>query len=93
MDYKLATLVGTKTFGKGVVQTMLTSSLDGFGDGTALKVTIAKYYTPNGVNIQGKGIKPNVEVAYPAALQAKPYNRNDDPQFAKALELIMDKIK
>ena len=45
-DYKVGTLVGEKTFGKGVVQTMLYRSIDGFDDGTALKVTISKYYTP-----------------------------------------------
>ena len=92
-DYKIATLVGKKTFGKGVVQTMLTSKLDGFGDGTALKVTISRYYTPNGENIHGTGIKPDVEVAYPEEMKAKPYNRNVDPQFAKALEIIMGKVK
>lgn len=92
-DYKFATLVGIKTFGKGVVQTMLTSKFEGFGDGTALKVTISKYYTPNGENIHGTGIKPDVEVAYPEELKAKTYNRSVDPQFAKALELITSKIK
>lgn len=92
-DYKLATLVGKKTFGKGVVQTMLTSKLEGFGDGSALKVTISKYYTPNGENIHGIGIKPDVEVAYPEEMKAKPYNRSVDPQFAKALEIIMGKVK
>lgn len=92
-DYKVATLVGEKTFGKGIVQTMLTSKLEGFGDGTALKVTISKYYTPNGENIHGTGIKPDVEVAYPEEMKAKPYNRDVDPQFAKALEIIMGKVK
>lgn len=92
-DYKLATLVGTKTFGKGIVQTMLTSKLEGFGDGTALKVTISKYYTPNGENIQGTGIKPDVNIPYPEALKSKTYDRNADPQFAKALEIVMGKVK
>lgn len=56
-DYEIAKLVGTKTYGKGVVQNIF--SLD---DGTALKLTIANYYTPNGVNINGEGLKPDVEV-------------------------------
>ena len=92
-DYKVGTLVGEKTFGKGVVQTMLTRSIDGFGDGTALKVTISKYYTPSGENIHHIGIKPEVEVVYPPALKEKAYNRSVDPQFEKALELAKGKIK
>ena len=56
-DYKAATLVGTKTFGKGIVQSIVP-----FGDGTAMKVTVSKYYTPNGVNIHGTGIEPDVVV-------------------------------
>ena len=93
-DYKVGTLVGEKTFGKGVVQTMLYRSADGFDDGTALKVTISKYYTPNGENIHHIGIKPEVEVVYPKALKEKPvYDRTVDPQFKKALEIAKDKIK
>ena len=87
-DYKAGTLVGKKTFGKGVVQTILYQKKDGFSDGTALKVTIARYYTPKGENIQGKGINPDVEVDYPTALREKGYNRNEDPQLKKALDII-----
>ncbi|WP_411678948.1 S41 family peptidase [Clostridium thailandense] len=87
-DYKLATLVGEKTFGKGVVQVILNA-----GEGTALKVTVSKYYTPNGENINHTGIKPNVEVKYPDELRQKSYDRNTDPQFAKALEIAKSKIK
>lgn len=86
-DYKLGTLVGTKTFGKGIVQTLLDT-----GEGTALKVTVSKYYTPNGENIHHIGIKPDVEVSYPDALRAKAYDRNTDPQFKKALEIINQKL-
>jgi carboxyl-terminal processing protease len=92
-DYKVGTLVGEKTFGKGVVQTMLYQSRDGFDDGTALKVTISKYYTPLGENIHHIGIKPEVAVVYPEALKEKTYDRSVDPQFKKALELAKDKIK
>ena len=87
-DYKLGTLVGKKTYGKGVVQTLLDT-----GDGTALKVTISKYYTPNGENINHTGIKPDVEVEYPDALRASTYNRATDPQFIKAMEIAKSKIK
>lgn len=56
-DNKAATLVGTKTYGKGSVQQLLTLS-----DGAMLKVTVARWYTPNGVNITQTGIKPDTEV-------------------------------
>lgn len=87
-DYKIGTLIGKKTFGKGVVQTMIDT-----GEGTALKVTVSKYYTPNGENIHHTGIKPDVEVEYPDALRQKAYDRNTDPQFSKALEIAKSKIK
>ncbi len=56
-DYHIAKLVGTTTYGKGVVQNIFP-----LGDGTALKLTIANYYTPNGININGEGLVPDVEV-------------------------------
>lgn len=56
-DYGVGTLVGTKTFGKGIVQRLFHLS-----DGTGLKLTISKYYTPNGNDIHEKGIEPDVEV-------------------------------
>ncbi|WP_346914919.1 S41 family peptidase [Clostridium sp.] len=92
-DYKLGTLVGTKTFGKGVVQTTFYRDRDGFSDGTALKVTISKYYTPNGKNIHGIGIEPDILVEYPEELRGKTYDKSVDPQFQKALEVAKEKIK
>ncbi|WP_298293709.1 S41 family peptidase [Thiomonas sp.] len=56
-DYKRAVVMGTLSFGKGSVQTVLP-----LGPDTALKLTTARYYTPNGQSIQGKGITPNYEV-------------------------------
>jgi carboxyl-terminal processing protease len=56
-DYKAGTLIGTKTFGKGVVQSIYPTS-----DGGALKITTAKYVTPLGRDIQHKGIEPDVVV-------------------------------
>ncbi len=87
-DYKIGTLVGEKTFGKGVVQAMLDT-----GAGTSLKVTVSKYYTPNGENIHHTGIKPDVAVTYPDELRQKAYDRSVDPQFSKALEIAKSKIK
>lgn len=92
-DYKLGTLVGEKTFGKGIVQTTFYREKDGFGDGTALKVTISKYFTPSGTNIHGLGIEPDIKVEYPKELREKPYERDTDPQFQKALEIAKEKIK
>ncbi|WP_374358028.1 S41 family peptidase, partial [Chitinimonas sp.] len=57
-DQKRAVLVGTKTFGKGSVQTILPVSKD-----AAIKLTTARYFTPNGRSIQAKGIVPDVEAA------------------------------
>ncbi|WP_333887724.1 S41 family peptidase [Clostridium sp.] len=87
-DYKLATIVGKKTYGKGVVQTILDT-----GDSTALKVTISKYYTPSGNDINKKGINPDVEVEYPDELKGSSYDRNKDPQFNKAYEIAKNKVK
>ncbi|WP_052112985.1 S41 family peptidase [Clostridium novyi] len=92
-DYGMGTLIGEKTFGKGIVQSVLYQRKLGFGDGTALKVTTSKYYTPKGENIHHKGIKPDIEVKYPEELLKKPYNRKDDPQFKKAMEVIGEKVK
>ena len=66
--------MGTKTYGKGVVQTLI--ELD---DGTALKVTIEKYYTPNGNYIHGKGIEPDYYVEY---------GGETDTQLEKAIEIL-----
>ncbi len=87
IDYKLATTVGTKSFGKGIVQTT-----HSYGDGTALKVTICKYYTPSGNNIQGTGFNPDINVEYPDDLLKQVYSRDKDPQFNKALETINSKL-
>lgn len=91
-DYDLGTLVGTTTFGKGIVQVVL-DKIGQEKDGTALKVTISKYYTPNGENIHKKGIAPDVTVEYPAELKENPYSRSNDPQFEKALEIMQEKMK
>ncbi|AOR24670.1 S41 family peptidase [Clostridium taeniosporum] len=87
-DYKAATIVGTTTFGKGIVQQPIRFSNDIGG----LKVTVSKYYTPNGENIHKKGILPDYEVKIPKDLFKEKYDRNIDPQFNKALEVITQKL-
>ncbi len=79
-DYKKATILGETTFGKGVVQTLFDLS-----KGSLLKVTTARWYTPNGSSINGEGITPDVEVE----LTYDDTNMGRDPQLdaAKKLEL------
>ncbi len=65
-DYKRATIIGTQTFGKGSVQTIMP-----LGNNTAIKLTTARYYTPNGRSIQAKGITPDLVVEEPGAAAAR----------------------
>ena len=85
-DYGKATIVGEKTFGKGVVQTMYNLS-----DGDALKITTAKYYTPNDVCIDGKGIEPDHKVEMPLTKPLEFYTQEEDIQLTKVLEIIKNK--
>lgn len=88
-DYGAGTIIGTTSFGKGVVQQLIE-----FKDGNGgLKVTTSKYYTPNGENIHKIGIKPDVEVTIPEEILSKEYDRSIDPQFNKAVEAMKDKLK
>lgn len=88
-DFRKGTLIGTKTFGKGLVQTTY-----GFDDGTGLKVTIARYFTPSGVCIHGEGIKPDIEVNLGDKYKDTPSSaipREDDLQLQKAIEVLKNK--
>ncbi len=93
-DNKRAALVGTKTFGKGLVQ-----SVRGLGDGSGLAVTIAKYLTPSGRDINKHGIDPDVEIKLSdEQRQALSGDRTKigtaaDPQYAKALEILTQRIR
>jgi carboxyl-terminal processing protease len=78
-DNDAATLVGVKTYGKGSVQEILSMS-----SGAGLKITIARWYTPNGKNIDGNGLEPDVEVK----MTAEEYNAGNDIQRARALETL-----
>lgn len=87
-DYKAGTLVGTTSFGKGIVQ-----SVRPLKDGTAVKLTISKYYTPNGRNIHGTGIEPDVEEELSDDLKSKVViDPSEDNQLQKAIEVLKDKI-
>ncbi len=84
-DYQKATLVGTTTYGKGIVQRIINLK-----DGTAVKLTVSSYYTPNGVNIHGIGIDPDVEIEYDA--EAATGEDKVDNQLEKAIEVMKDLI-
>lgn len=83
-DYNKGTLIGTTTYGKGIVQQIQT--LD---DGTALKLTISAYYTPAGRNIHGIGIEPDIELEYDYELSEE---EGIDNQVEKAIEILEGKI-
>ena len=85
-DRGTAVLVGTKSYGKGSVQVVAR-----LADDDALKLTIAKYYTPSGVSIDGKGIEPDVLVELPAGDDDGVYTV-DDTQLIKAIEVLKEKL-
>ena len=84
-DYKYATLLGTTTFGKGIVQSTVP-----LGDGSALKLTTATYYTPNGECIHGVGINPDIELEfeYEGDTNAE-YDINYDNQVNEAKKILL----
>lgn len=85
-DYGIGTLVGTTTFGKGIVQRPIELS-----DGSAVKLTISSYYTPNGINIHGIGIEPDVECEF----DSERYYSDEayDNQLEKAKEVLLQKME
>jgi len=88
-DYGVATTIGQTTFGKGIVQQSIKFD-DGIG---GLKVTISKYYTPNGENIHKKGITPEVQVTTPVGIDENGYDKNADEQLKVAIQKIEEKIQ
>lgn len=83
-DYGIGKIVGTQTYGKGVVQQIF--DLD---DGTAVKLTIAEYFTPKRRSINGKGITPDVKIKY----QSDEENPDADNQLEKAVETVKAQMK
>ena len=93
-DHRRATVVGTKTFGKGIVQ-----QVNPLSEGSGLNVTIAHYFTPNGTDIHHKGIMPDVVVPLTKA-QIKTLSDNpkllasqSDPQYVKAVQSVSKLIQ
>lgn len=83
-DHEVGTIVGITTYGKGVVQ-----ELRQLSDGSAVKLTVSNYYTPNGNSINKVGIKPDVEVKLASELLNKDeITHEEDNQLQKALDVI-----
>jgi carboxyl-terminal processing protease len=92
-DNDRAVLVGTQTFGKGLVQ-----SVRGLGDGSGIAVTVAKYLTPSGRDINQAGIAPDVEIELTEEQQQQLLDDRTqigtaaDPQYARALQVLTERI-
>jgi carboxyl-terminal processing protease len=81
-DNKKATIVGEKSYGKGSVQ-----SLIDLGDGSSIKITIAKWLTPNGLSINDQGITPDQEVL----IKEEDVKNEKDPQMQRAIDILTNK--
>jgi carboxyl-terminal processing protease len=83
-DHNAATIVGTKTFGKGIVQVVKP-----FLENTGFKLTTSQYFTPNGINIHGIGIEPDVLVEMNESYyELETPTKEDDNQLQKAIEVL-----
>ena len=87
-DYEAGVILGTTSFGKGIVQTILPLT-----DGTAVKITISRYFSPKGVCIHGEGVTPDVEVELKDELrQLVVIPKDQDNQLAVAISLILNEL-
>ncbi|MFY9213430.1 MAG: S41 family peptidase [Tissierellaceae bacterium] len=87
-DHNRGVLIGTTTFGKGVVQRIIP-----FDDGSGIKLTISEYFTPNGINIHGIGIEPDIVVELPDDVDVIGVDNIDgDLQLQKAIDVIKSQI-
>lgn len=88
-DNNRGTIIGTTTFGKGVVQ-----RLKDLPDGSGIKLTISEYFTPNGINIHGVGIEPDIVLELPEDIEEIGVeNIEEDNQLKKAIEVVKSKIQ
>jgi len=87
-DYEYGTLVGTTTFGKGIVQNIIPLS-----NGDAIKLTTSKYFTPNGNYIHEVGVEPDVVIEYEySGPTEQAYDKQYDNQFLKAVEIMKEQL-
>lgn len=89
-DYGYGKIIGTKSYGKGVVQTIFPLNT---GDNSAIKVTTSKYFTPNGTNIDGVGIEPDINVEFDSNQQIRSGDYVIDNQLLEALNDVTSRIK
>lgn len=83
-DYEAGVVVGTQTFGKGIVQSLIP-----LGDGTAIKLTVSHYYTPSGFDLHEKGLTPDVEVELDEELRTQAVvELSEDNQVKAAIEVL-----
>lgn len=88
-DYEYGTLIGTTTFGKGIVQSIIPLE-----DGDAIKLTTAKYFTPKGNYIHGVGIDPDIELDYEYLdPDGDSYDMQYDNQILKAIEVLSEELQ
>lgn len=87
-DRKAGLLIGVKTFGKGLVQ-----SIEQLKDGSGIKLTTQKYYTPNGISINKVGIQPDIEVKIPEIKEGQNPEDVKDIQLERAVEELIKQIK
>lgn len=86
-DTKRAQLIGTRSFGKGLVQTV-----HHLYDGSGVAITTNKYLTTNGTDINKKGIDPDIEVQIPKEILDKPYSEANDLQLQKAIQVMSSRL-
>jgi carboxyl-terminal processing protease len=86
-DSGVGTLIGTKTYGKGVVQTIFP-----LRDGSAVKITTARYFTPAGHDINAVGIQPQIQADIPKDVKIRPGYPAEDPQLQRAMDFLEQKI-
>ncbi len=82
-DYKKGRIIGTRTFGKGIVQSVVRLL-----DGTGYKMTVSQYFTPNGNVIHKKGVEPDIEIIYDGDISFETIEKGEDPQFNEAIRIL-----
>ena len=87
-DRKSGLIIGTKTFGKGLVQTV-----EKLSDGSGFKLTTQKYYTPNGISINKIGIEPDIEVIALEEAEGQNIKEIKDLQLERAVEELLKMIE
>lgn len=86
-EFGAATVVGTNTYGKGIVQSVIP-----LGDGSAIKLTTQKYFTHDGNDIHKKGVAPDIEVELPDDYTYKDFQGKNDAQYQKGIEVLKEKL-